>query len=48
MSAFWRPVIEFAHVSSADQFQAFAEPGFAKTVYTLSVRSLDPGTAFST
>ena len=40
---FWRPVIEFAHVPSADHFRAFAEPGFAKTIYALSVRSLDPG-----
>ena len=40
---FWRPVIEFAQVPSADHFRAFAEPGFAKTIYALSVRSLDPG-----
>ena len=39
---FWRPVIEFAPVSSAEDFRAFAEPGFAKTVYALSVRALDP------
>jgi hypothetical protein len=37
---FWRPVIQFAQVS-ADEFGAFAEPGFAKTVYALSVRPLD-------
>ncbi len=37
---FWRPVIEFATVS-AGGFTTFATPGFAKTVYALSVRSLD-------
>jgi hypothetical protein len=39
---FWRPVIEFASVSSAADFRAFAEPGFAKTIYALSVRALEP------
>jgi hypothetical protein len=29
---FWRPVIEFARIASADEFRDFAEPGFAKTV----------------
>ena len=38
---FWRPVIEFARITSADQFREFDEPGFAKTVYNLSVRELD-------
>jgi hypothetical protein len=38
---FWRPVIEFAKVP-ADRFREFAEPGFAKTIYALSVRSLGP------
>jgi len=38
---FWRPVIEFAKVP-ADHFREFAEPGFAKTIYALSVRSLGP------
>jgi hypothetical protein len=37
---FWRPVIEFADVASADAFRAFAAPGFAKTVYALSVRPI--------
>ena len=37
---FWRPVIEFAAVA-ADDFADFAEPGYAKTVYSLSVRALD-------
>lgn len=37
---FWRPVIPFAKVT-ADGFRDFAEPGFAKTVYALSVRALD-------
>ena len=39
---FWRPVIEFARVSSAAEFRGFSEPGFAKTIYALSVRALDP------
>jgi hypothetical protein len=38
---FWRPVIEFASVSSAAGFRDFAQPGFAKTIYALSVRALD-------
>ena len=33
---FWRPVIEFARITSADEFRDFDEPGFAKTVYDLS------------
>jgi propanol-preferring alcohol dehydrogenase len=36
---FWRPVIEFAN-ASADRFREFDEPGFAKTIYSLSVRPL--------
>jgi hypothetical protein len=39
---FWRPVIEFGRVSSADEFRDFREPGFAKTIYALSARALDP------
>jgi hypothetical protein len=39
---FWRPVIEFASVSSAADFRAFAKPGFARTIYALSVSALDP------
>lgn len=39
---FWRPVIEFANVSTPVAFRDFAEPGFARTVYALSVRALDP------
>ena len=38
---FWRPVIEFAKVP-ADCFRNFAAPGFAKTIYSLSVRALGP------
>ncbi len=38
---FWRPVIEFAKVSSAAAFRDFSTPGFAKTIYALSVRPLD-------
>ena len=37
---FWRPVIEWAPITSAEEFREFAEPGFAKTVYDLSVREL--------
>ena len=39
---FWRPVIEFARIGTADEFRAFEEPGFAKTVYDLSVCALEP------
>lgn len=37
---FWRPVIAFKNVSAQD-FKTFAEPGYAKTVYALSVRRID-------
>jgi hypothetical protein len=36
-------VIEFARITSADEFRGFEEPGFAKTVYDLSVRELGTG-----
>jgi hypothetical protein len=36
---FWRPVIEFTSVS-AERFRDFAEPGYAKTIYSLSVRPI--------
>jgi hypothetical protein len=39
---FWRPVIEYAAVP-AEEFAAFDEPGWAKTVYALSVRPLGGG-----
>jgi hypothetical protein len=39
---FWRPVIEFAELRAED-FRAFNEPGYAKTVYQLSARSLEDG-----
>jgi hypothetical protein len=39
---FWRPVIDFASVPSAAAFRDFAEPGFAKTIYALAVRELEP------
>lgn len=38
---FWRPVIEYRDVP-AEAFRTFEEPGFAKTVYALSVRALGP------
>jgi hypothetical protein len=37
---FWRPVIEFVQITSADEFRDFDKPGFAKTVYDLSVREV--------
>jgi hypothetical protein len=36
---FWRPVIAFAAVSR-ERFRDFGVPGYAKTVYSLSVRTL--------
>jgi hypothetical protein len=39
---FWRPVIEFARIGTAEEFRAFDQPGFAKTIYDLSVRELEP------
>jgi hypothetical protein len=42
---FWRPVIEFARITSADQFRDFDEPGFAKTIYNLTARELDANKA---
>jgi hypothetical protein len=40
---FWRPVIDFAPIESAEEFRIFDEPGFAKTVYNLSASELEPG-----
>jgi hypothetical protein len=37
---FWRPVIEYAEVPAAD-FRAFSTPGFARTIYALSVTRID-------
>lgn len=37
---FWRPVISYAAVT-ADGFRSFSEPGYAKTIYALSVSPLD-------
>jgi hypothetical protein len=39
---FWRPVIAFAEVGR-DGFRDFDEPGYAKTVYELSVQELADG-----
>ena len=39
---FWRPVISYARVE-AHAFRDFAEAGYAKTVYSLSVRPLNGG-----
>ena len=37
---FWKPAIEYAQVAPED-FGSFSQPGYAKTVYALSVRALD-------
>jgi hypothetical protein len=37
---FWRPVIDYAPVTAAE-FRTFTEPGYAKTIYSLSVQDLD-------
>jgi hypothetical protein len=37
---FWRPVIVYAEVPP-DGFREFGEPGYAKTIYSLSVRAID-------
>ena len=47
VGAFWKPVIRYAHVQ-AGEFRAFAEPGYAKTVYALSVRPLEDGATLLT
>lgn len=44
---FWRPVIEYAGVD-ADGFTAFAEPGYAKTIYALAVSPREDGTTLLT
>ena len=36
---FWRPVIEYANVSP-ETFDSFNKPGYAKTIYSLSVQPL--------
>ena len=41
---FWRPVIEYAHVSGPEEFRRFDRPGFAKTVYDLSLQAIDEET----
>ena len=45
VGTFWRPVIEFADVRP-DDFREFSDPGFAKTIYSLSVRALDAKRTF--
>jgi hypothetical protein len=40
---FWRPVIAFADVPAA-RFRDFSEPGYAKTIYSLSVQRIDEKT----
>jgi hypothetical protein len=37
---FWLPVIAYRDVAAKD-FTAFAEPGFAKTIYALSIQPID-------
>lgn len=40
---FWRPVIDYAPIGSVEEFLAFDEPGFAKTVYELAADDLGLG-----
>lgn len=40
---FWRPVITYASVPP-EQFKDFAEPGYAKHIYSLRVREVERGT----
>ena len=40
VGAFWHPAISFVNVT-AGEFRNFARPGYAKTIYSLSVRALD-------
>jgi len=42
---FWRPIITFAE-TTAEGFSQFNEPGYAKTVYALSVAPIDAGHTF--
>ena len=39
---FWRPIIQFVAVSR-DDYAGFGMPGYAKTIYSLTVRPLDGG-----
>lgn len=39
---FWLPVIEYAKVAP-ESFRSFNEPGYARTIYALSVRRIDDG-----
>ena len=39
---FWRPVIVYAQVAP-EAFREFREPGYAKTIYSLSVRAIEDG-----
>jgi hypothetical protein len=39
---FWLPVIKYAAVTP-ETFRTFSEPGYARTVYSLSVRPLEDG-----
>ena len=39
---FWRPVIDYADISAGD-FAEFSEPGYAKTIYALSLKPLADG-----
>ena len=43
---FWRPVISYANVP-ATEFKDFAEPGYAKHVYSLRARDAEGGTLLS-
>ena len=43
---FWRPVIVYAKVAP-EAFREFREPGYAKTIYSLSVRAIEDRTLLS-
>jgi len=40
---FWKPVIEYAHVTATD-FATFDEPGWAKTIYGFTLTPVEGGT----
>ena len=42
LGKFWLPVIEYAKVAP-ESFRSFNEPGYARTIYALSVKPIDHG-----
>jgi hypothetical protein len=43
LGRFWKPVVDYARVTTASEFRAFDDAGFAKTVCALSVRPVTGG-----